>query len=522
MNLIDTPSAAAALSEFVQVTILILAVGALVHLACRRRPHLAYALWTLAILKCLTPPLWSSSCGVFSWAQFRREAIPVATEPVSGGTGGTPVPPDKLDWVVHQEALPQVETPAGEASQSSIPWFTVVGGTVWLLGALVWGVIKLVTWVGWRRRLRTSTVTLTPGPEVGRRTLKGVDYRVNELAKQLGVRRKVRLVVTSSPDNPETFGIFFPTIILPATFLNCGTMPPQKLKLILAHELAHIRRWDVLFGVFQMLAQVLWWFHPFVHWASWQACHVAEWCCDEEVIARLRCQQRKYADTLLDVLKLNLKEPPGLVFAFPGMSPDKVLRQRLKCIMRPASRFHPRAPRWCWGVLAVAAALVLPGRGLVLSGDTTSVQDAGTTGGDLPLSPVAGGADGAEAVKAKVDVLEVRLKEVVAPKVIGTLEKIAYGGYARLREARIDGRENQLAFIFVNFKVAFLKEATVELRYDIRTRDFQLHTDLYNGSMRQIDIKAPIVLARGFGRDISLPINELGEIREAFNMLQQQ
>ena len=43
--------------QFLQVTVLIAVVGLLAGLFCRRRPHLAYVLWILVLLKCLTPPL---------------------------------------------------------------------------------------------------------------------------------------------------------------------------------------------------------------------------------------------------------------------------------------------------------------------------------------------------------------------------------------------------------------------------------------------------------------------------------
>ena len=65
--------AAAAWNQFWQVTALIVIVGALTSLFCRQRPHLAYVLWLLVFLKCLTPPLWSSPTGLFSWAQARDE-----------------------------------------------------------------------------------------------------------------------------------------------------------------------------------------------------------------------------------------------------------------------------------------------------------------------------------------------------------------------------------------------------------------------------------------------------------------
>ena len=59
---------ASAWSQLWQVSVLILAVGLVTRLFCKKRPHLAYVLWLLVIIKCLTPPVWSSPTGVFSWA----------------------------------------------------------------------------------------------------------------------------------------------------------------------------------------------------------------------------------------------------------------------------------------------------------------------------------------------------------------------------------------------------------------------------------------------------------------------
>ena len=56
-------------SQLWQVTVLALAVGASVRLLCHQRPHLAYLLWMLVVVKSLVPPIWSSPTGVFSWAR---------------------------------------------------------------------------------------------------------------------------------------------------------------------------------------------------------------------------------------------------------------------------------------------------------------------------------------------------------------------------------------------------------------------------------------------------------------------
>ncbi len=67
-------------SQFWQVSLLIVLVGGIAHTVCRRRPHMAHLLWILVLVKCLTPPVWSSRLGVFSWAQAESVAATTAVD----------------------------------------------------------------------------------------------------------------------------------------------------------------------------------------------------------------------------------------------------------------------------------------------------------------------------------------------------------------------------------------------------------------------------------------------------------
>ena len=57
-----------AIRQFTQLSVAIMIVGLLTRFVCRRRPELVYALWMLVLLKSLTPPIWNSPIGIFSWA----------------------------------------------------------------------------------------------------------------------------------------------------------------------------------------------------------------------------------------------------------------------------------------------------------------------------------------------------------------------------------------------------------------------------------------------------------------------
>jgi hypothetical protein len=139
---------------------------------------------------------------------------------------------------------------------------------------------------------------------------------------------------------------------------------PSELEPILAHELIHVRRGDLWLGFLQLLASSLWWFHPLVRLAMQRAMAEAERCCDEAVIALLRCDPASYARCLIDVLakKQELMAAP----AFPGVRPLDVTVTRLERIMKLGHGCRTRTPWWCWVVMGTAALVTLPGAAFVL------------------------------------------------------------------------------------------------------------------------------------------------------------
>jgi TonB family protein len=61
-------------------------------------------------------------------------------------------------------------------------------------------------------------------------------------------------------------------------------LTPEQLEAVLAHELAHIRRYDYLVNVLQMLAEALLFYHPAVWWTSARIRRERELCCDDEAV----------------------------------------------------------------------------------------------------------------------------------------------------------------------------------------------------------------------------------------------
>src|SRR5712691_10490672 len=95
MNATTPDIAAMASAQLWQVTIVAWVVGMVARFGCRRRPHLAYLLWMLIVLKTLTPPMVASPTGLFSWMLRETSPAPVAT--VAARPRALPVPAVNLD-----------------------------------------------------------------------------------------------------------------------------------------------------------------------------------------------------------------------------------------------------------------------------------------------------------------------------------------------------------------------------------------------------------------------------------------
>lgn len=392
MNLIDTTFVQLVWQQFWQCSLLVLAV----YLICKsirfRRSHLTFLLWLIVLLKFMTPPIWSSSSGLFCWVQesFTSAAPenPTHQEPRSLtltestrlliGDDVKNLPdvepnPSRMKITIHDgpafenrnraaetaTLLPETvtalpETAVSESERSAPPFpFLELGLIVWaLVAVLIIGVMGLRYWRCWRIMRRA-----------GEQYQPKLDQLLARLCGELRVKRSVRLLITNSRMGPAVVGLFRPTIILPEVITQSRSL--EELEPILAHELIHIRRGDLWIGLLQLLASVVWWFHPLVWFTGRRLKFEIEQCCDEEVLAELNCDPRVYAKCLLEVLEL--KQTLNTVPVVPGVRPVEITSKRLERIMKLGQGCQKRTPWWCWMIFVMLAAVVLPGAAFVVT-----------------------------------------------------------------------------------------------------------------------------------------------------------
>jgi beta-lactamase regulating signal transducer with metallopeptidase domain len=173
--------------------------------------------------------------------------------------------------------------------------------------------------------------------------------RLSILSRRLDISRPVRLLKSSLIEVPMVIGWLRPVILIPASALSGLT--PEQLEAILAHELAHVRRYDYLVNTFQNAVETLLFYHPAVWWISRCIREEREHCCDDLVV-RVCGDRVTYARALVTLEEA--RGFPRLAFAATGGS----LLHRVRRLLGDSSEGYPPSAAEFSGITLVAIGCV--------------------------------------------------------------------------------------------------------------------------------------------------------------------
>jgi HEAT repeat protein/beta-lactamase regulating signal transducer with metallopeptidase domain len=196
-----------------------------------------------------------------------------------------------------------------------------LAGAVLVLGRLVAG-IAAVQWLSRRtERVRDAPwLTLARG-----------------LERELGLRVPVTYLQSRRATMPMAWGLVRPTVLMPA---DADGWPHDRLRIVLLHELAHVKRRDCLTHALAQVACAAHWFNPLAWMAARRARAEREHACDDLVLSA-GTGGAAYAEELLEIARgMRAGRFPGIVLgATLAMAHRSQLEGRLMAIL------DPRQPR---------------------------------------------------------------------------------------------------------------------------------------------------------------------------------
>ena len=144
------------------------------------------------------------------------------------------------------------------------------------------------------------------------------------------------------------FGVFRPVLLFPADHLPTTQ---QETRHILLHELAHIKRGDLLVHAGYMVLVTVYWFNPLLWLIRKHIQNLRELCCDATVAAHLREETAAYRETLLATGRALLARPvdPGLgllgLFENSGWLPIRLQWLQKRTLAISLASADPRWPQ---------------------------------------------------------------------------------------------------------------------------------------------------------------------------------
>lgn len=275
------------------------------------------------------------------------------------------------DWELPFVRLVSVE---GAAGPTSAPGGGAAGAG--------WGTIVLAAWAAGALLVLARHAVALVGVQLmshqARRVTDGEWMeRMRGAARELGLRERVRLLRAGGAAMPMTWGILRPAVLVPA---DADGWSPERLRVVLLHELAHVARRDCLWQTLASLCCAAYWFHPGVWWAARRMRVEREQACDDRVL-RAGTRASEYAGHLLEVARASRARPLTAAAAV-AMARRSQLEGRVIAVLdaaRERGAVPGRAALVAGGVAAVALfpiAAAAPGEAPPPSRDAVAMQAA--------------------------------------------------------------------------------------------------------------------------------------------------
>ena len=171
----------------------------------------------------------------------------------------------------------------------------------------------------------------------------------------LALSRDVRLLRSGRISVPVLWGFFKPVLLLPADVV---TWPAERLRVVLLHELAHLKRFDGISLIATRIAVSIFWYHPLAWSLERAGRSECERACDDLVLAG-GTKPSDYADHLLAIARAMPTFDPFRSVTL-AMSRKSQLEGRLLSILKPEVARRVLSGRGVAVACALAIAIVIP------------------------------------------------------------------------------------------------------------------------------------------------------------------
>ncbi|MGB2714656.1 MAG: M56 family metallopeptidase, partial [Vicinamibacterales bacterium] len=344
MTNVEFPSTWLPLADSIlKASLVLMSAAVATHILRRASAALRHLIWTIALVSALLMPMLSLA--------LPRWQFPLVT------VASSEMPPVSDAKALRAPAISRerdLPTTPSVAASASIDSATPARDTFWtrlsnmtferaLLGIWALGVLLIIA------RVVIGVIAVQWMARRGQRVLDAPWMKMAvQLASEVGVSSNITFLRNRGASMPMACGVLRPAVLMPE---EADEWPTDRLRIVLLHELAHVKRHDCLTHLVAQVACAFHWFNPLAWMAARQVRTERERACDDLVLAA-GTRGPDYADQLLEIARVMRagRYPGVLAGATLAMAHRSQLEGRLMAIL------DPRVPHAALTRLRAAAA----------------------------------------------------------------------------------------------------------------------------------------------------------------------
>ena len=251
--------------------------------------------------------------------------------------------------------------------ETCLDTFITFSPLIWFVGAMF--VLGWTFFVQWRF---TRQVKRTPDCD---------DERLiqlwQECCQQVNVKRVIPITMFDGVSQPAVMGLFRPRLLLPSSVVD---LSDEQLRMIMLHELAHVKRWDIAVNWLLVGLRALHWWNPIYWLAASRFHHLREQSRDAMVLCWMQAESsRDYSELLLELAtqpvsgsRWRVMLPASLLGFVSAVFRKRSISNRLHALRTATTKRH-----WLQTVVCVGLILVVATAGLT-DAQTSKSEDNAT------------------------------------------------------------------------------------------------------------------------------------------------
>lgn len=278
--------------------IMVIVITLIRALAINHLPKKTFLImWGIVLLRLLLPFSFPSSLSIYSFVNLTNLAGEIPFDPTVRFLPIATIFPSGTNTAVSASNIANI-----------VPWLMA-----WLIGMTLSSLYFILAYVKCRNEFKCCPIVEN-------------DY-IRHWLKDNKLKRTITIRQTGRITAPLTYGIFRPVILMPE---NTDWMDTKKLQYVLAHEYAHIKRFDIVTKILLTVAVCIHWFNPLVWIMYILSNRDMELSCDEAVL-------RSFGETIKSTYALaliNMEEQKGLATPFCNSFSKNAIEERIMAIMK--------------------------------------------------------------------------------------------------------------------------------------------------------------------------------------------